>query len=92
MLQSSIRITSIRVEIEYYKPSLSVRKQHSLVQNIIVFNYIAKSESCPTKALSGTRTSRDHAQRSSLHPQLGEGSTCSNQSRTGHLQQVGDKP
>ena len=50
------------------------------------------SESCPTKALSGTRTSRDRAQWSSLHPQQGEGSTCSNQRRTGHLQQVGDKP
>ena len=34
---------------------MSVRKQHSLVQNIIVFKYIAKSESCPAKALSGTR-------------------------------------
>ena len=38
---------------------MSVRKQHSLVQNTIVFKYIAKSESCPTKALSGTRTSRN---------------------------------
>jgi hypothetical protein len=37
-------------------------------------------------------TSRDRAQRSSLHPQPGEGNTCSNQSRIGHLQQVRNKP
>jgi hypothetical protein len=78
--------------MKYYKPSLNSRKQHSLAYNFIVSNTLPDLSHVLPKASSGMRTRRDRAQRSSLHPQPGEGNTCSNQSRTGHLQQVGNKP
>jgi hypothetical protein len=44
------------------------------------------------KSISGKNTNKDCARQPSLHPQLGEGSTCSTRDRIGHLQQVKNKP
>jgi hypothetical protein len=86
-----MRITSIGVQKKILQTKFVSRKQHSSLPNFIGLNTLP-GVVMSNKSISGKITNRDRARRSNPHLRQGGGSICSTRSRTGHLQQVGNKP